>query len=225
MKLVIISDTHGEDFTKDLPDGDMLIHCGDMTDTGNVNQLAYFNDLCGQVLHKYTHGIHITPGNHDLLFETQPSLCEGILTNCNIYINEPLELEGLKFWFSPWTPMFCNWAFMGYPDEMIEVWDKIPLDTNILITHGPAFGMLDGILQFDKSIRHAGCRELLFKLKQLPNLLLHASGHIHCGSGVMYKNDVYFANAAMCDDKHTIVNKPKVFVINSPTEIYHQPLH
>jgi hypothetical protein len=44
---------------------------------------------------------------------------------------------GYKFYGSPYTPAFCEWAFQLNETDAIEKWKKIPEDTEILITHGP----------------------------------------------------------------------------------------
>ena len=73
--------------------------------------------------------------------------------------NESVEILGLKIYGSPYSPEFCNWAFSINPDdESKQMWDKIPKDTDILITHGPPYKILD------KTITgiDAGCTDLLY---------------------------------------------------------------
>ena len=62
-----------------------------------------------------------------------------------IYLQDSgVEIEGFKLWGIPWTPKFYNWAFMkNKGGEIGVVVNKIPNDTDILITHGPPFGRLD----------------------------------------------------------------------------------
>ena len=50
--------------------------------------------------------------------------------------------DNVRIYGSPWQPEFYNWAF-NLPrngEEMKARWDAIPDNTDILITHGPAYG-------------------------------------------------------------------------------------
>ena len=59
-----------------------------------------------------------------------------------------IEIEGIKFWGSPWSNQFGNWAFMADDITLYEqAWSKIPEDTQVLITHGPAKGLGDEVYQ------------------------------------------------------------------------------
>lgn len=39
LRVVCISDSHNDNASSSIPDGDILIHAGDMTDTGTVAEL------------------------------------------------------------------------------------------------------------------------------------------------------------------------------------------
>ena len=97
------------------------------------------------------------------------------ITNAHYLCDESLTLDGVKFYGSPWQPRFFDWAFnkdRGAP--LKAIWDKIPLDTDVLITHGPPHGILD--LTFDKI--KAGCEELLLAVQRIKPKV-HVFGHIH----------------------------------------------
>lgn len=217
MKLVIVSDTHGCDFSLlNLPEADMLIHAGDWTNRGTIEEVSKFNAICGKVLDKYRLGIYVTPGNHDWLAQTDYDLCERLLTNCNLMINEGIESEGIKFWFSPYTPFFCNWAFMEEAEELEQIWSKIPEDTNVLITHGGPHKVLD----LTNEYMNVGCRELAKRVSHLEHLRLHAFGHIHSAAGITKKinnvlntQEVTFANVAICDEDYRMSNKATIFEV------------
>lgn len=69
MKIVQISDTHGKHrLLKNLPEGDVLIHCGDLTENGTEEEVLDFINWLERL--PYRHKIFVT-GNHDLcLFRT-----------------------------------------------------------------------------------------------------------------------------------------------------------
>jgi Calcineurin-like phosphoesterase len=58
------------------------------------------------------------------------------LTNCTYLEDSGISLYGLKFWGSPHQPEFCKWAFnLKRGQEILDKWNLIPADTDILITH------------------------------------------------------------------------------------------
>ena len=116
-------------------------------------------------------------------------------------------LEGIKVWGSPWQPEFCNWAFnlpRGY--ALARVWNQIPDDVQILITHTPPQGILDS--QNEEGL--TGCADLTARVEQLSNLKLHVFGHIHEGYGMRQLGHTLFVNACACDHQYRPVNPPIV---------------
>jgi len=100
---------------------------------------------------------------------------------------------------------FLDWAFMGTPEILSPIWAKIPKNLDILITHGPPFGILD------RTIRGvtAGCSKLL-EAVQLKAPRIHVFGHIHEGYGMLKKNGTAFVNASLCSANYDLMNKPVV---------------
>lgn len=82
----------------------------------------------------------------------------------------------------------------------------IPENTDILVTHGPPYGVLD--LNMHK--QHTGCKDLLNQvLKIKPKL--HVFGHIHEGYGVFKNENITFFNASSANIAYKLTNKPLVF--------------
>lgn len=204
MKLVLISDTHGkhQHWTGKLPDGDVLIHAGDCTNIGTEYQVVLFLEWFSKQPHK--HKIFIA-GNHDFFFERQVDHVGPLLAKYPgiVYLNESgVEIDGVKFWGSPWQPWFHNWAFNYDPPVAGQYWDKIPFDTDVLITHGPPYLVLDWIPRDRASVDHVGCPTLRERVSKL-NLKLHVFGHIHEAKGVTTRGplDPIFVNASMVDGR------------------------
>ena len=65
-RIVVISDTHGKHSPLILPDGDILVHCGDFCGRGQYQDALRFIGWFQSQPHK--HKIFIA-GNHDLVFE------------------------------------------------------------------------------------------------------------------------------------------------------------
>jgi len=204
MKLVIISDTHGMHEKVTIPDGDVFIHCGDVTKQGTLEEVEAFNEFLDDLPHQ--HKI-LVAGNHDFCFERQCSEAEALLTN-GIYLRDSsVEINGFKFYGSPWQPWFFDFAFnLKRGDELKAKWDLIDKDTDILITHTPPFGHGDEIMSGEK----VGCEELI-KFVDAIKPPLHIFGHIHEGYGITRNQDTTFINASTCDSVYEPVNNAVVY--------------
>lgn len=211
-RFVCLSDTHNCNDQIDVPDGDILIHSGDATITGTVEEIRRFNAWFAGLPHK--HKIFVA-GNHDWLFERDNNLARILLDKKIIYLQDSaVEIEGLKIYGSPWQPRFFDWAFnLNRGAEMAEKWDAIPNDIDILITHGPPNGILDKVPRRDW-IENTGCEELRKKVEEiaaLGKLKLHIFGHIHCSYGTAAKFGVKFINASNCNESYEPIQAPIVF--------------
>lgn len=205
MKLVIVSDTHCQMSKVKLPDGDLLIHCGDVSNRGSILEITEFNYDLQFVKNRYKHGILMIPGNHDWLFEHSPALAKEIMTNATVLLHEAIEIEGIKFFGSPHTPRFFDWAFnVDRGEPIAQLWKDIPDDTRVLITHGPPYDRLD-VIRNEK----VGCEELRKTIdERLKALKLHCFGHIHFSHGQMEVDGIKYVNAATCNEKYRTSNQP-----------------
>lgn len=207
MRIVCISDTHNCNEQIKVPDGDILIHAGDATVTGRVDEIVLFNSWFAKLPHK--HKIFVA-GNHDWLFETNNNYARQILSDEIIYLQDSsVEIEGLKFYGSPFQPRFFDWAFnLMRGAELAEKWKLIPDDTNILITHGPPNGILDEVPR-KYFVENTGCEELRKRVEQIKPKL-HVFGHIHRGYGQTEQFGVKFVNASNCDESYEPTQQPIV---------------
>ena len=208
MTLTLISDTHFRHNQLELPGGDMLIHAGDLCGHGTEGEALAFLRWFGEQPYKYK--IFIA-GNHDWFFEKNSKIDIYKIIPENIYyLNDSgVEIEGLKIWGSPVQPAFLDWAFNRKKGaEINKHWKLIPKDTDILITHGPPFGILDRTT----SNYNAGCEMLLKKVNQIQPKL-HVFGHIHEGYGMVEKGKTIFANASSVNFNYQMVNAPIVIEI------------
>ncbi len=210
MKAVIISDTHSQGKLSKILSGlsaDVLIHAGDFTARGTITDVIDFNEQLGEVKDRFTH-ILLNAGNHDRIVQQQPELSKQRLTNGKLLIDEAVIIEGKKFYFSPWTPEFCNWAFMYKPEDAERTWARIPEDTHVLVTHGPRFGVLDVTENGDC----VGCPELGKRIFDL-RIPVHCHGHIHEGYGVFNHSSGVHINASICNAEYKPLNAPIVIDI------------
>lgn len=194
MKLAVMSDTHLSHQWLTVPDADVVIHCGDSLGHGNLSELMGFADWYAALPHK--HKILIA-GNHDWVFQEAPEIARQVCEQRGIHYlcDQAITIDGWKFYGSPWTPQFCNWAYMlPRGQALAQKWAHIHDDTDVLITHGPPYGHGDKA----PPNRVVGCRELLERVCQVAPKL-HLFGHIHEGFGFTRSDDVntLFVNAAM----------------------------
>ena len=223
MKVIAISDTHGKHNHVSLPDGDLLIHAGDLTNIGREIEVEEVINWFYQQANRYTYGIVFIAGNHDRSFDPKFNLNDGkikkpkwllnILSNIKStnhihYLeNNSVEINGIKIWGSPITPWFGGdyWAFNAHrgPDIM-KYWEQIPSDANIIVTHGPVMYKLDYTM-YDK--KYVGCEQLRYQIETIKPLL-HISGHIHEGYGYEYNADTHYFNASICNINYNPINEP-----------------
>lgn len=220
MKFVIISDTHEYHDQVKVPDGDILIHCGDWTNRGEPLAIQKFFYWFTNQPHKYKVCI---PGNHELSLEgkQRPEVLrlinEYVNNTENLYFleNSSVEIEGIRFYGAAATPYFHGWAFNFQRGKDIAIeWKKIPENVQVLITHGPPHGILD-MVQDTASNKgrdlHQGCEELAKKIKELKQLKIHVFGHLHTDGGKQtVVNNIIHANAAICTEQYSPTNPPIV---------------
>lgn len=224
-KIVFTSDTHGKLFDTALPAGDILVLSGDILpnfsrkpEVDAVKQADALKKLDERLSgFAYKHILFVS-GNHDWIFELNKN-ARKILKKIIYLEDESIELEGLKFYGSPWQPEFCGWAF-NLPrkgQELKSKWDKIPLDTDVLITHSPPYGFLDqieptaGAWNGSHNTEHLGCELLGDQITSgriRPRI--HAFGHIHGSYGNQQVGKTLFVNAALCNEWYRPVNPPIV---------------
>jgi len=155
VRFVCVSDTHGLEkrLTVKIPDGDVLIHAGDFTNTGELQQIEAFSEWMKSLPHE--HKIVIA-GNHDITlhpiyyknywkrFHSKPydgDKCKAAMQHFTYLEDEATTVCGYRVYGSPWQPEFCQWAFnLTRGPECRSAWEQIPSDTEILITHGPPLG-------------------------------------------------------------------------------------
>jgi Icc-related predicted phosphoesterase len=218
MRITVISDTHtkhGLIPMEDLPGGDLLLHAGDIMNSGyNKNDifdfLHWYDSIPG-----YDKKVFIA-GNHDRMFENDPEEVKEILKQYPniIYLQdesyEIYDLEtdkSIKLYGSPWQPEFYSWAFNLQRNslQLSGKWEAIPDNTDILITHGPAWGSVDTVA--GRPWDNLGC-ELLAERIQRFRPKIHVCGHIHSGYGVETIDGIHYINASVLDERYEYTQKP-----------------
>jgi len=190
LTIVCISDTHELHREIDVPNGDILIHAGDFTMfSKSAAVIRDFNEWLGELPHR--HKI-VVPGNHEFFLEAD-STKRNLISNADLLIDEAVEIMGLKIWGSPITSLYGGAFGRSSPKDRALLYATIPDDVNILVTHGPPYGVLD---RSPGGLHHAGCPELREAVARLKPKL-HLFGHIHGAHGIENMGDTLFVNAAL----------------------------
>jgi predicted phosphohydrolase len=189
LRLVLLSDTHQLHREVDVPDGDIFIHAGDFTMfSESMEAVVNFNDWLGELPHRDK---IVIPGNHEFFLEADPSE-RSMLDNAVVLINEGAEVEGLRIWGSPVTPLYGGAFGLSSAKDRKRLYARIPWGIDVLITHGPPFGILDTA---PISGLHEGCHELLDAVLRVEPTL-HVFGHIHTAYGIFRTEHTTFVNAS-----------------------------
>jgi Icc-related predicted phosphoesterase len=207
MRLVLVSDTHGLHDQLSVPDGDVLVHAGDLTMRGTLYELEEAAEWMCSLPHKRK---VFTAGNHDwglyhFMNEGHEELARKIFHGCDYLRDSSVTIDGVNFYGSPWQPWFMDWAFnLPRGGPIMDKWEMIPKNTDVLITHGPPQNILD---KCDNGA--VGCYDLMLRVREVKPKI-HVFGHIHSGYGHVKQNDTDFYNASVVNEGYRVVNEPWV---------------
>jgi Icc-related predicted phosphoesterase len=202
MRLVLLADTHANEAELgELPAGDVLVIAGDL---GNMfrnpsysEQLARLNLWLGQQPFAWR---LVIGGNHDGLLQAVEGRPQERLSNAIWLCDSGVEIGGIKFWGAPWTIGAEAEMAFTLPEEKIKAkWALIPNNTEVLVTHGPPYGTLDG-----RAGDRGGDEELRDAVERVQPAL-HVFGHIHAGRGVQKKGRTLYVNACVSGEDIEVV--------------------
>lgn len=213
MKIWHISDPHTYHWLleeKDIPNVDVVVCSGDVSIEGtpgiNDNDVLNFIEWFKTYI-PIKHKIFVA-GNHDMSIEARRITPGNFAEKGIIYLeNQATIIDGVKFWGSPVTPTYGNWGFMRKRGKLAPLWDTIPEDTDVLITHGPPQSILDLTLNKQRELEQVGCKELYNRIMELPNLKANLFGHVHNCKGVhnqgvmkLPTHNCLFSNGSLVED-------------------------
>lgn len=241
MRVVCISDTHN--FHNDMsaiPDGDILLHAGDISGVGKRSEIDGFLEWAQKQAKRYTHGLAFIAGNHDRCFDPKfgeydpedeykegpkrkPNWLVDILhdlkfsnTGVHYLENNWIEVgsgeDKLKIWGSPYSPWFHGdrWAFNAHRGR-----DIMEVWGDISMTTDILLTHTPVSYKLDyipDTAEYVGCEDL-YKVVHLVKPIMHVCGHIHEGYGLDYNMDTTFVNASICNKFYNPINEPWVFDI------------
>ena len=190
MKILQISDTHNRHRQlTNLPEADVIVHCGDFADNGTEGEvldfLNWFIDL------PYPHKIFVA-GNHDLCLWDADGIAD-LPDNVYFLQDKGVTIDGV--------------TFFGIAYNHSE--SLIPEGTNIVVTHEPPIMILD-----QSAGIHWGNAPLFKRIMEIKPRY-HLFGHAHESYGIVKQNDIIFSNASVLDDQYRLRHSPKLFIIKN----------
>jgi len=233
VRFVVVSDTHNAEarhgLTAAVPEGDVLLHCGDFTQTGCLKEVRSFVAWFGALPHPRK---VVIAGNHDLSLDeasyprlaprfghagsraelvaaaTEARALIEAIPGCEYLCDSGTQVRGVRVWGSPWQPEFHDWAFnLPRGKTCRDKWQLIPAHTDVVLTHGPPLGYGDQCA----SGQRAGCIDLLDELQQRVRPQVLCFGHIHEAYGAYTDGSTTYLNASTCNLRYRADNGPLVF--------------
>lgn len=223
MRLVLMSDTHEHNLrTKwTIPDGDILIHAGDLTARGSFESMLTMARQLGSFPHRWK---FFVPGNHERFFQRRERDFVALLSQHGIValIDEGIELpSGLYIYGTPWqqiTPEADGWLeFKGYSKtDCRDEYSRIPRNVDILVTHQPQAGILSRSAIYDEDL---GSTQLANQLAYRTAAKLHVFGHVHEQYGYTRHSEenshLLSVNASMCSPDNKPAQPPWIVDYNN----------
>mmetsp|Transcript_23922 Transcript_23922/g.39909 ORF Transcript_23922/g.39909 Transcript_23922/m.39909 type:complete len:292 (+) Transcript_23922:125-1000(+) len=234
IRIVCLSDTYGKERDiVNVPGGDILVHCGDFSSDGTVDQLIAFREFIDKQEHVQK---FVVSGNKDTTIQTAFFKKQGKILHPDLFADSSFDpvtysqqclstvssasshfytylddkagkissdlANDVRIYGACWQPL-------GIIERgtLEEKWDKIPLRTDILITHSPPYGILDRA----KDGKHCGDRHLLDAVQNRVKPKLHIFGHSQDNYGTYFDGTTLFVNASICN-RHMKVTHPPIVV-------------
>lgn len=207
MRIGFLSDTHNHHANTWNPSNDkcdVICHSGDFSFYGRDTEIRQFiADAKKAMKDAEASYFIVVPGNHEKGVQANEQIFRDLCAQNDIIvlINEAIEIEGVKFFGTPWQPEFCNWAYNANDIELDDYYKEIPDDTQVLITHCPPYMMLD----YSPMCGNVGSNRLWIRVQQLfGTLKYHSFGHIHYSHGMKEFMGTKFINAAILTDHYNL---------------------
>lgn len=213
------SDLHGH--LPVIPECDLLLIAGDIcpdyfggqrfvgsrivTDKGEQRQRHWLNTTFREWLDEIpAKDVVAIAGNHDYVIEHKFLMPKDL--RWHYLEDDEVTLHGLRIWGTPWVPNLPSWAFYQSDRGLQMRAEMIPTGLDILMTHGPPYGIADLVHGM-----HVGDPQMGAELERIkPKLVV--CGHIHEGFGEYNFNGTKLFNVA-CNDEYYSPCRPLTRVI------------
>lgn len=225
MKITALSDIHG-DLIYNIPECDVVCICGDIVPVyiqrNDAKCLNWFieefipwtNKLkCDKVI--------IIAGNHDFVFnnKTEDEINKIFNNTKIVYLfDTTYTYKGINFYGTPWCQSLKNWAFYAEDDEIVDLFNKIPENTDVLLTHMPPNEFEKGVVNelcfnYGRNFGSNQLKRAIYNKLDCSKTRYILSGHIHSGNhdDSIYNDKLHFVNVSIKDEQYNINYYPFVF--------------
>lgn len=208
IRIACFSDTHGQHKSPKIIDwfnknsGDILVYAGDFQLNNFDDGIDFLKWIALTQFRKkvITFGNH--DGNYDIFTKEAEKFKDVVILN-----QEAKKILGINFFASPYSPKFLNWWFMETEPELERLYARIPKNTEILITHTPAYGILDEATNGYS----LGSYALKKRIGELQKLKYHICGHVHEAYGKHKNGRLTSINCCVLNATYQVTNFPAVF--------------
>ena len=148
VRMVILSDTHGQHRDVRVPNGDLLIHCGDWTKSSSKPKVEDYQDFVSWMVSLPHPTKVVVSGNKEIFMDTESCLkhqgkslseiesiqqllmCDGLNYLCESGFLFHKSDVHLRLWGSPWTRRNGKdgKAFQVEAEQMKEKWEKVRVE-------------------------------------------------------------------------------------------------
>jgi Icc-related predicted phosphoesterase len=218
MRIVFTSDTHFPFPVTSIPEGDVLVHAGDLMYSGYPDEWDSRLKSLAALPHKHK---LLVPGNHDFHIQNYEGVAKAELRGSGVKVlglghNPFRNIDGVSFLGIPFVTGLEGWAYNRGEEWLLDYLQQIELlgTPDIVVSHAPMRGVLDAInpnLTRYRDQKHVGSRPLKTWFDNLytkPKYWAH--GHIHESYGKVDIDGCTVMNVAMCDRDYKLVNQPMV---------------
>lgn len=227
MKIIGISDTHGETSKIEIPACDILLHAGDICPDAYAKVWTRKHPvLCVDWLHDvwlpwitpmlndgWIKEVAFTWGNHDWTQSIPSDAFRFLPPNVHLLVDEEVTLGGLRVWGTPWSNQYRNWAWMHESWDLAAFYDRIPSGVDIILSHQPPRGDAARFPDFDTGVMlTVGSAELVSTMARVaPKAVV--CGHVHSGHGVYHYDGVKVYNVSVVDEAYRVVHAPTEIIL------------
>eukprot|EP00292_Cryptomonas_paramecium_P008521 CAMPEP_0113726236 /NCGR_PEP_ID=MMETSP0038_2-20120614/40287_1 /TAXON_ID=2898 /ORGANISM="Cryptomonas paramecium" /LENGTH=277 /DNA_ID=CAMNT_0000656755 /DNA_START=163 /DNA_END=997 /DNA_ORIENTATION=- /assembly_acc=CAM_ASM_000170 len=246
VRFVVISDTHNLHKELEIPEGDVIIHAGDFTNHGSLEEVQNFGEWFRSLPHKTK---LLVPGNHDMIMDREyykifwsdwasrrevdeESHLVEALEGIRVLVGESIQVGGVHVYGAPWVPVYAKWrtAFNRDPAQIGDAWATIPgarqptvVKLNIMIEEADGVDVLVthtppyGILDRAPHGAHMGCPALAPHVEERIRPRFHVFGHVHADCGAVRRGGTVFINASAVSDAY-VTRRPAATVFDVDLE-------
>lgn len=216
-RIVATSDTHFPFSNNLIPDGDILIHAGDLMYYGDPGEWNSRLESFAALPHKTK--LYV-PGNHDYYPFHYRGIArstlrrEGgrtLLDDGTDGVRKLTKDSGLHILAIPYVTGLNGWAY-NVEEEWLEGWlRRVDMSAtvypDIVVSHSPPFRIRDAVGK--NNYGSTALNKWFYSLAKKPKLWI--CGHIHESYGIEEIEGCTFANVAMCNEQYEQANPAMVF--------------